>query len=144
MPRTTRITTDVKKRFVQHMKETGDNRTESYIRTMGRPNMSREWANQAGSKLFKDPEVQEIYKAAGVDLVYLARKNYDLMENAKPEVQVQLVKQFNSAVLRQAPTESKRLNINLFGDLTDAQVEQIRQGRKAIGADRGAGESQPE
>ena len=142
MPKTKRIDTEVKKRFVKSMMENGNNRTQAYMDAMPTTH-SRKWANIAGPKLFKDAEVQEIFKSQGIDLTYLAQKNKDLLENSKPEVQVQLVKQFNQAVLKQAPSESKRLNINLFGDLSDAQVERIRQGRKVIETNGGTGESQP-
>lgn len=143
VPKTKRIDTEVKKRFVKAMQENGNNRTQAYLDVMPTTH-SRNSAHVSGCALFKDPEVQEIFKTKGIDMDYLAKKNKDLMDNAKPEVQVQLVRQFNQVVLKTAPNESRKLNINLFGDLNDAQVERIRAGRKAITEDGGTGESQPE
>ena len=143
MPRTKRIDREVKKRFVQALHENGNNRTEAYLQTIPTAH-ARTYAAKAGCKLFKDPEVQEIFQTEGIDLTYLAKKNKDLLENSKDAIKVQLVKQLNQAVLKQSPTESKRLNINLFGDLTDAQVERIRQGRKAIETDGGVSADKPE
>ncbi|MCR4260724.1 MAG: hypothetical protein NUV96_00035 [Candidatus Colwellbacteria bacterium] len=143
MPKTKRIDTEVKKRFVKAMMENGNNRTQAYMDIMPTTH-SRNHAHVAGSLLFKDPEVQQIFKTKGIDMDYLAAKNKDLMESKNENIQVQLVKQFNQVLLRTSPTEQRKLNINLFGDLNDAQVERIRQGRKAITEDGGAGESQSE
>lgn len=138
-----RIDLDVKKRFVKAMKKNGNNRTQSYLDVMP-TTKSRLWAGAAGGALFKDPEVQELYKAAGVDLEYLSKRTKKLMDSDNENIASQHVKQFNQALLKMAPTESRKLNINLFGDLTDAQVERIRQGRKALSPDPGVGEDQPQ
>ena len=147
MPKTRRITTEVKKRFVENLKKHGDNRTVAYLETMKRDKpLSRDYAQQAGSRLFQDPEVQEIYKEAGVDIKFVAKKNKELMTSGDLQVEASLVRQFNAAVLKQKPSDAgtPKLNINLFGDLNNEQVERIRGGRKAIITDPGTGESQPE
>jgi len=143
MPRTKRIDTDVKKRFIQAMKTNGNNRTEAYLTAVPTA-LSRDHAKKAGSKLFQDPEVQEMYKAAGVDLDYLSKRTKQLMDSENENIASQHVKQFNQVLLKASVTESRRLNVNLFGDLTDAQVESIRQGRKAVGTDTRTHQDVPE
>lgn len=145
MPRTKRIDRKVKETFVKNLMETGNNRTEAYLRTMPSAH-TRKYAKQAGYLLFKDPEVQEIFQAQGIDLTYLASKNKELMESDNESVKASVVRQWNQAIIpKQSQTqEVKKLNINLFGDLNDAQIERIRQGRKVIGEAEGACESLPE
>ena len=143
MPKTKRINTDVKKKFVEAMRANGNNRTQAYLDVM-HTTKSREWANIAGPALFKDPEVQELYKASGVNLDYLSKRTKELMDSPNENIASQHIKQFNQALLKMGPTETRKLNINLFGDLTYAQVERIRQGRKALSPDPGTGEDQPE
>jgi hypothetical protein len=128
------IDREVKKRFVKNMIETTNNRTEAYLRTMPTAH-SRKYASAAGSRLFNDPEVQDIFKSVGIDLSYIAQKNKELMESSNEAVKASMVRQWNKAVIPVRPTtqEVKKLNINLFGDLTDAQVERIRTGNKVTG-----------
>jgi hypothetical protein len=145
MPKTKRIDRKMKELFVKNLLETGNNRTEAYLRTMPTAH-SRGYANRVGHQLFQDPEVQEIFHAQGISMEYLAVKNKELMESKNESVKASVVRQWNRAVIpvRTATQEVKKLNINLFGDLTDAQVERIRQGNKVTGENQGVIENKPE
>jgi len=139
MPATKRIDRKMKEKFVKNMIATGNNRTEAYMRTMPTTH-ARTHAAAAGCALFKDPEVQEIFHAKGINLEYLATKNKELMESSNEPVKASIVRQWNRAIIptQTQTTEVKKLNVNLFGDITDAQAECIRQGRKFIEEDGGA------
>jgi len=136
------IDTNFKKKFVKSLIENNNNKTEAYLKAQG-GDMTRHSASQLGPRLFHDPEVQEIYKNQGVDIGYLAKRNRELMDSKNEGVAASLVRQFNKVVLSPQSQVTKKLNVNLFGDLTDAQVERISKGRKIEGEDEGTSESSP-
>lgn len=145
MPHPKRIDRRIKENFVKNLLESGNNKTEAYLKTMPTAH-NRQYASDKGNALFRDPEVQEIFQAQGINIEYLAVKNKELMDSKNEAVKASVVRQWNKAIIPVRPTsqEVKKLNINLFGDLTDAQVERIRQGTKVTGEIEGTPENKSE
>ena len=141
---TNRYTRRVKKQFVKNLDETGNNKTEAVLKTFPKVH-NRQVASNIGSMLFRDKEVQEIYNTEGIDTPFLAKRTKELMESTNENVASQHVKQFNAALLSKGNVqEVRKLNVNLFGDLNDAQVERIRAGKIIEGETGGTGEAVPE
>lgn len=142
MPKPKIINRQMKEVFVKNLIESGNNKCEAYLRTVPSAH-NRQYASKKGNIIFKDPEVQEIFEAMGIDLPYIAKKNKELMESENEAVKASVVRQWNKAIIpvRTATQEVKKLNINLFGDLTDAQVQRIRKGKKIAGETSGTPEN---
>lgn len=118
----------MKQEFVKNTVESGGNTKLAYAKTF--PGVTEASAQTLGNQLFKDPYVQRIYTQAGVDVPYLAARSRELMDSENETVASNMVRTFVKPLLNdQTVQRVEKLNVNLFGDLSDEQLDKVKRGR---------------
>ena len=129
----------MKVQFAKNVVKAGGNKALAYRETFG---SAVSTSQKRGYQLFRDPIVQEVYQNSGVDLEYLSVRSKQLMDSPNLSVAAGLIKHYTKPLLAQVTaSRTERINVNLFGDLNDHQIDRIHEGRKIT---KGSVVTQPE